>query len=87
MNLLLTILIGIAAGTMVELLLPGHRPGELLLAVLLGSAGALLSRYIGELAGWFGPEDSASFVAALAGSIGLLILYGLAFRRPFRRNR
>jgi uncharacterized membrane protein YeaQ/YmgE (transglycosylase-associated protein family) len=40
MNLVVSILIGLAIGVMVELLLPGHTPSELVLAVLLGVAGA-----------------------------------------------
>ena len=36
-------LIGVAVGAMVELLLPGHHASELVLAMLLGIAGALLA--------------------------------------------
>ncbi|HWX19213.1 MAG TPA: hypothetical protein VN578_04805 [Candidatus Binatia bacterium] len=48
MNVLISILISVGIGVMVELLLPGHTPAELTLAVLLGIAGALLARYTGE---------------------------------------
>ena len=48
-NLVVTILIGVGVGVMVELLLPGHTLGELALAVCLGIAGALLARYVGPI--------------------------------------
>jgi uncharacterized membrane protein YeaQ/YmgE (transglycosylase-associated protein family) len=87
MDLAVTILIGVGAGAMVELLLPGHHLSELLLAMLLGIAGALLARYVGEKAGWFGTEDPASFIASGFGSIIFLVLYGLISRRGHRRGR
>jgi uncharacterized membrane protein YeaQ/YmgE (transglycosylase-associated protein family) len=86
MNLALTILIGIGAGAMVELLLPGHHPVELVQAMLLGIAGALLARFIGERAGWFGTQEPESFIASALGAILVLVLYGLLFRRGFKRK-
>ena len=53
MDLLVTILIGVGVGAMVELLLPGHNMHELLLAMLLGIAGALISEFIGRWAGLY----------------------------------
>jgi uncharacterized membrane protein YeaQ/YmgE (transglycosylase-associated protein family) len=85
MNLVVTILIGLGMGVMVELLLPGHTLSELLLAVFLGIAGALLVRYIGGITGWFGTEQPESFVASALGAIVVLILYGTLFRRGKRR--
>lgn len=81
MILLVTVLIGLAVGVMVELLLPGHTPDELVLAVFLGMAGALLARLIGERAGWFGYEDPESYLGCLAGAVLALLLYGALFRR------
>jgi len=82
MHLVVAILIGMAMGTMVELLLPGHHPSELLLAMLLGIAGALIARYIGWLAGWYGSDEPASYISSIFGSLLVLILYGLVFRKP-----
>ena len=55
-----SILIGLAIGVMVELLLPGHTASELVLAILLGVAGTLLARFVGERGGWFGPAEPES---------------------------
>ena len=85
MDLLVTILIGLAVGTMVELLLPGHNLSELLLAMLLGIAGSLVSRFVGQGAGWYGSGEALAFLVSLLGAIVTLILYGSIFRRHQRR--
>jgi uncharacterized membrane protein YeaQ/YmgE (transglycosylase-associated protein family) len=81
MNLVVTILIGIAAGVMVELLLPGHTGSELVLAMLLGIAGALVARLSGYLLGWYGTDEPAGFVFSVLGAIIILLLYGAVFRK------
>jgi uncharacterized membrane protein YeaQ/YmgE (transglycosylase-associated protein family) len=86
MNLVLTILIGVAIGIMVELLFPGHTMGELMLAMGLSVAGALLARYIGERGGWFGTEEPESFVSSALGAIVVLLIYGIFFRRSKRQR-
>lgn len=86
MVLVVTILIGVGIGSLVELLLPGHTVAEWLLAIFLGAAGALLARFVGEWFGWFEPHEGASFVAAALGAIIILLAYGLLFRRNFRRR-
>jgi len=84
MHLIITMLIGLGIGTMVELLLPGHTASELVLAIFLGVAGALVARFVGEAAGWFQPQEPASYVGAVAGAIVVLLLYGLVFRQRRR---
>lgn len=86
MNVVLTILIGVAIGIMVELLLPGHTMTELVLAMGLGVAGALLARYIGGKCGWFGSEEPECFVSSALGAIVVLVVYGVLFRRSRRRS-
>ena len=72
MSLAITILIGIAVGTLVELLLPGHSAGELVLAMLLGTAGSLLGRFFGERTGYYGTEEPMSVIASVLGAIIVL---------------
>ena len=86
MNLALTILIGMGVGAAVILILPGHRLAELVQAMLLGIAGALLARFIGERAGWFGTQEPDSFLASALGAIVILALYRLLVRGVFRRR-
>ena len=81
MNLIVTILIGLAVGVMVELLLPGHNAAELFLAMLLGIAGALLARMAGYWLEWYGADEPAQFLFSVLGAIFVLLLYGAAFRK------
>jgi uncharacterized membrane protein YeaQ/YmgE (transglycosylase-associated protein family) len=81
MNLVVTLLIGIAIGTMVELLLPGHHFSELVLAMILGAMGALLARFLGEITGWYEPHEASGFLGSIVGAIVALLVYGILFRR------
>lgn len=81
MDLLVTIVIGLGVGAMAELLLPGHNMHELLLAMLLGIAGALVSEFAGRWAGFYGPGEPLSFLVSILGAIATLVFYGVFFRK------
>ena len=81
MTLAVTMLIGIAIGALVELLLPGHSLSELVLAMLLGVAGALLARFLGERTGLYGTDEPMAIIASVVGAIVILASYGAVFRR------
>lgn len=87
MSLVVTILIGVGIGVLVELLLPGHTPSELVLAICLGVAGALAAQFVGQKGGWFGTEEPESYVASVVGAVIVLLLYGAVFRRGKRPRR
>jgi uncharacterized membrane protein YeaQ/YmgE (transglycosylase-associated protein family) len=84
MTLAIIILIGIAIGTLVELLLPGHSRAELVLAMLLGVCGALLARLLGDQTGLYGTEEPTSVLASVIGAITVLLIYGWIFRGSFK---
>ena len=72
---------GIVVGAIAKLLMPGRDPGGFWITALLGIAGSLLAKYIGQAVGWYGPSDSAGFVASVIGAIIILAIYRM-FRRP-----
>ena len=84
MEIIGTILIGLVVGALAKLILPGDDPGGIIITTLLGIAGAFVARYIGQAMGWYGPNDSAGFIASVAGAILLLLFYRLLFRRKRR---
>jgi len=76
------IVIGLLAGGVAKLLMPGRDPGGCIVTILLGIAGALLTGFLGRAIGWYGPEDQgAGFVAAVVGAFLILLVYRLVLRR------
>jgi uncharacterized membrane protein YeaQ/YmgE (transglycosylase-associated protein family) len=81
MDIIVTLLIGLAVGIVAKLLMPGRDPGGFIITTLLGVAGAFVARFLGERMGWYGPGDAVGFIAAVIGAMILLLLYRLLFRR------
>jgi uncharacterized membrane protein YeaQ/YmgE (transglycosylase-associated protein family) len=73
------ILIGLLAGAIAKLLLPGKDPGGLIITMLIGIAGGLLGGWLGKVV--FGVDsidgffELSTWIAAIVGSLILLILY------------
>ncbi len=81
MEILWTILIGLAVGAVAKLIMPGDDPGGIIITTLLGIAGAFVARYVGISMGWYSETEPAGFLASVVGAIVLLALYRLLFRR------
>ena len=75
------IVIGLIAGGIAKLLMPGKDPGGCLITILLGIAGALLAGFIGKAVGWYEEGEAAGFVAAIVGAFIILFLYRMILRR------
>jgi uncharacterized membrane protein YeaQ/YmgE (transglycosylase-associated protein family) len=82
MDILGWILFGLLAGALARFIMPGRDPGGCVVTMLLGIAGALLAGFIGRIAGWYGPGESAGFIAAILGAIAILAAY--RFLNPLR---
>ena len=81
MHILWTIIIGFLAGLVAKFVLPGKDPGGFIVTTLIGIAGALLATYLGQAIGWYQAGHSAGFIGAIVGSIILLLLYRLIFKK------
>jgi uncharacterized membrane protein YeaQ/YmgE (transglycosylase-associated protein family) len=75
------IVIGLLAGGIAKLLMPGRDPGGCLITMLLGIAGALLAGFIGQSVGWYEAGEGAGFIAAIVGAFLILLIYRLVLRR------
>ncbi|MFB7244032.1 GlsB/YeaQ/YmgE family stress response membrane protein [Streptomyces populi] len=79
MGIIAWILIGLLAGAIAKLLLPGKDPGGIIVTMLIGIAGGLLGGWLGKVI--FGVDsidgffDLSTWIAAVVGSLILLILY------------
>jgi uncharacterized membrane protein YeaQ/YmgE (transglycosylase-associated protein family) len=78
------IVIGLIAGGIAKLLMPGKDPGGCIITILLGIAGALLAGFLGRAVGWYGNGDGAGFVAAIVGAFIILLVYRLIAGRRRR---
>lgn len=75
MDLLAWIILGLVAGALGRLIMPGRDPGGCIVTILLGIAGALLAGYFGRIAGLYAEGERAGFIAAALGAAALLIVY------------
>jgi uncharacterized membrane protein YeaQ/YmgE (transglycosylase-associated protein family) len=67
--------IGLIAGIVAKLLMPGKDPGGFIITILLGIAGALVATYLGQAIGWYEAGQQAGFIGAVVGAIILLVVY------------
>ena len=83
MGIVTWIVLGLVAGILTHLLMPGKGPGGIVWTILLGIAGALVGGYIGSHL--LGIEDVTGFdlrsvLLAVGGAVLLLVVYGFLKR-------
>ena len=83
MGVLAWIVLGLVAGAIAKLVMPGDQRGGCLLTTLLGVAGALVGGFIGRQLGYGGVETFSwgSLGWAIIGSLVLLLVFGFLFKR------
>lgn len=78
------ILLGLAAGVIAKLILPGRQGGGWLATLLLGVIGAVLGGWLGSLlfgVGLKGFFSIQSWLLAIGGALIVLVVWGLIARR------
>jgi len=75
------IIIGLLAGIVAKLLMPGRDPGGFIVTILLGIAGALIATWVGRAVGWYSADQSAGFIGAVVGAVVVLAIYRMAVGR------
>jgi uncharacterized membrane protein YeaQ/YmgE (transglycosylase-associated protein family) len=81
------IVLGLIAGALAKLLMPGKDGGGFIMTTFLGIAGAIVGGYIGSFLGFgtTGGLSIASILTATAGAFLLLFAYRL-IKQPRREN-
>jgi uncharacterized membrane protein YeaQ/YmgE (transglycosylase-associated protein family) len=76
------LLIGLVAGALGKLIMPGRDPGGIIVTILFGIAGALIAFYLAQLLG-LEIRDSTwqAYAAATAGAVILLLFYRMVMVR------
>ena len=90
MGILAWIVLGLAAGLIANMLIPGRRSQGLVITCLIGIAGALLGGWLAtklfhihSLQGFF---NLSTWLTAIAGAAVLLLAYHLVSGRSSRRS-
>lgn len=78
MSILSWIALGIVAGAVAKLIIPGRQPGGIILTMVLGIVGALLGGFLGglllrvDVTGF----NLSSVLISVAGSVLVLLIWG-----------
>jgi uncharacterized membrane protein YeaQ/YmgE (transglycosylase-associated protein family) len=84
------ILLGLLAGVIAKAILPGDDPGGIFITTLLGVAGAFIGGLVAKALGFGDPIDEffdfSTWLGAIIGAIGLLLIYRAVVGRGRRRT-
>jgi uncharacterized membrane protein YeaQ/YmgE (transglycosylase-associated protein family) len=75
MGIIVALVIGLIAGALAKLLMPGRDPGGLLVTILLGVAGSIAAYLLGSAVGWY--RHAGEGPGILASTIGALLVLGV----------
>ncbi|MCT1616920.1 GlsB/YeaQ/YmgE family stress response membrane protein [Kocuria indica] len=84
MGIISWIILGLIAGALAKLILPGKQGGGIIVTIILGIVGAFLGGWLGSLIGigsldaWY---DLGTIVTAVVGAIIVLLIYGAVVGR------
>jgi uncharacterized membrane protein YeaQ/YmgE (transglycosylase-associated protein family) len=82
MSILWALIIGLVAGALAKLFMPGKDPGGIIVTMLLGVAGSLVAGFVGRAFGWYTSGASGpGIIASVIGAMALLGIYRLVIRR------
>ena len=82
MSILWALIIGLVAGALAKLFMPGKDPGGIIVTMLLGVAGSLLAGFVGRAFGWYhSGANGPGIIASIIGAMALLGIYRLVIRR------
>lgn len=81
MGFLWTLIIGLIAGALAKLVLPGRQGGGIIVTMLLGVVGAFVATFLGQALGWYGPNEGAGLIGSVVGAVIVLLIWGAVTRR------
>ena len=76
MSIIWMIVVGLIAGAIAKLIMPGRDPGGIIMTILLGIAGSFVGGFLANMLGMGGEGDrTAGLIGSVIGAIILLALY------------
>jgi uncharacterized membrane protein YeaQ/YmgE (transglycosylase-associated protein family) len=89
MGIIAFLILGLIAGAVAKAIMPGNDPGGIVVTMVIGVVGALLGGFLGGLLFDVNPVDQfwsiSTWVAAILGSILLLVIYRMVTGKGTRR--
>lgn len=74
--MLWTIIIGLVAGVIAKIIMPGpNDPGGLVMTALLGVVGAFVATYLGQALGFYNANEGAGLFGSIIGAVIVLFAY------------
>lgn len=80
MGIIGTLVVGLIVGLVARALHPGRDSMGIIMTIVLGIAGALLAKYVGQALHLYTEGQSAGWIASIIGAIVLLVIYGMVKR-------
>ncbi|QRE74072.1 GlsB/YeaQ/YmgE family stress response membrane protein [Methylobacterium aquaticum] len=76
--ILWTIIIGFVAGVIAKFIMPGsaNEPSGFIMTTLLGIVGAFVATFLGQVTGWYPPNEGAGLIASVVGAVVVLAIFG-----------
>jgi uncharacterized membrane protein YeaQ/YmgE (transglycosylase-associated protein family) len=82
MHILWAIIVGLIAGAVAKLLMPGKDPGGIVVTTLLGIAGSLAANLVGRALGFYhAGQNGPGIIASIIGAFVLLGIYRVVIGR------
>jgi uncharacterized membrane protein YeaQ/YmgE (transglycosylase-associated protein family) len=84
MQFIWMLVVGLIAGALAKLVMPGKDPGGIVVTLLLGVAGSFLAGIVGRAVGWY--QEGTKGPGIIASVIGAFVLLGI-YRLVIGRRR
>lgn len=81
MEFIAMIFLGLIAGALAKLIMPGRDGGGIFMTILLGIAGSLLGGFLFNLLGIGDGETWAGLIGSIIGAIAILAIYRAVTKR------
>lgn len=81
MEIIAMVILGLIAGAIAKLLMPGRDPGGFIMTIVLGIAGSLVGGFLFNLIGIGDGERWAGLIGSIIGAVVLLAIYRAVSRR------
>ena len=81
MDIIWMLVIGLIAGAIAKLIMPGKDPGGIIVTILLGIAGSLLGGFLWNLLVGGDGDNTAGLIGSIIGALILLALYRMVVGR------